>query len=113
MARSWGLPMKTGKLIVMLACLASVGASLGACREDEQGRVLLFEKGVYLGKADTPITEEARRNIRTRVLQQGAARGFGPSPGGGPGSGTPPDVRPPASTPLDALRARALRQGRN
>ncbi len=105
--------MKTGKLITMLACLVAVGASLGACREDEQGRVLLFKKGVYLGKADTPITEEARRNIRTRTLRQSAARGFGQSPGGGPGSWTPPDVRPPASTPLDALRERARRQNGN
>ena len=105
--------MKTGKLIVTLACLVAAGASLGACREDEQGRVLLFEKGVYLGKADTPITEEARRNLRTRALRQGAARGFGQSSGGGPGSGTPPDVRPPASTPLDALRERTRRQSDN
>ena len=100
--------MKTGKLIVTIACLVAVGALLGACREDEQGRVLLFKKGVYLGKADTPITGEARRNIRARVLRQSAARGFGQSAGGGL-----PDVRPPAPTPLDALRARALRQSGN
>ncbi len=41
--------MKTGKLIITLACLVAVGASLGACREDEQDRVLLYDKGVYLG----------------------------------------------------------------
>ena len=105
--------MKTGKLIVTIACLVAVGALLGACREDEQGRVLLFKKGVYLGKADTPITEEARRNIRTRALRQSAARGFGQSAGGGSASGAPPDVRPPASTPLDALRERARRQSGN
>ncbi len=105
--------MKTGKFVTMLACLVAVGVSLGACREDEQGRVLLFEKGVYLGKADTPITEEARRNIRTRALRQSAARGFGQSAGGGSASGAPPDVRPPASTPLDALRERARRQSGN
>ncbi len=106
--------MKTGKLITMLACLVAVGASLGACREDEQGRVLLFNKGVYLGKADTPISEEARRNFRTRALRQSAARGFGQSAGGGgSGSGRPPDVRPPASTPIGALRERARRQSGN
>ncbi len=107
--------MKTGKLIVTLACLVAVGASLGACREDEQGRVLLFDKGVYLGKADTPITEEARRAIRSRMSRQAASRGFGGGGGGGGGSslGRPPDVRPPSAKSDDAMRQRTRRQSGN
>ncbi len=103
--------MKTGKLIITLACLVAVGASLGACREDEQGRVLLYDKGVYLGKPDTPVSQDARRALLTRIQRQNERAG--PQGGGGPGSGTPPDVRPPASTPLDALRERARRQSGN
>ncbi len=103
--------MKTGKLIVALACLVAVGASLGACREDEQGRVLLYDKGVYLGKPDTPVSGDARRALSIRIQRQNEFSG--PQGGGGPGSGTPPDVRPPASTPLDALRERARRQSGN
>jgi hypothetical protein len=103
--------MKTGKLIVTLACLVAVGASLGACREDEQGRVLLYDKGVYLGKPDTPVSKQARRALSIRIQRQNELSG--PQGGGGPGSGTPPDVRPPASTPLDALRERARRQSGN
>ncbi len=102
--------MKTGKLIVTLACLAAVGASLGACREDEQDRVLLYDKGVYLGKPDTPISKQARRALLARIQHQS---GFSGPQGGGSGSGTPPDTRPPASTPLDALRERARRQSGN
>ena len=103
--------MKTGKLIITLACLVAVGASLGACREDEQGRVLLYDKGVYLGKPDTPVSQQARRALSIRIQRQNELTG--PQGGGGPGSGTPPDVRPPASTPLDALRERARRQSGN
>ncbi len=106
--------MKTGKLIVTLACLVAVGASLGACREDEQGRVLLFNKGVYLGKADTPITEEARRAIRSRMSRQAASRGLGGGGGaGGSGLGRPPDVRPPSAKPDEAMRERTRRQSGN
>jgi len=105
--------MKTGKLIVTLACLVAVGALLGACREDEQGRKLLFKPGVYLGKADTPITEEARRAIRSRMSRQAASRGLGGGGGGGSGLGRPPDVRPPSAKPDDTLRERARRQSGN
>jgi hypothetical protein len=107
--------MKTGKLIVTLACLVAVGASLGACREDEQGRVLLFKKGVYLGKADTPISDEARRAMRSRMSRQAAARGLGGGAGAGAGSslGRPPDVRPPSAKANDAMRQRARRQSGN
>lgn len=104
--------MKTGKLIVTLACLVAVGASLGACREDEQGRVLLFDKGVYLGKADTPITQEARRAIRSRMSRQAASRGFGGG-GGGSSLGRPPDVRPPSAKLDEAMRQRTRRQSGN
>ncbi len=105
--------MKTGKLIVTLACLVAVGASLGACREDEQGRVLLFNKGVYLGKTDAPISDEARRAIRSRMSRQAASRGLGGGGGTDSGLGRPPDVKPPSAKPDDALRERARRQSGN
>ncbi len=110
--------MKTGKLITMLACLVAVGASLGACREDEQGRVLIYEKGVYLGKPDTPVSEDARRALLARIQHQSERAGA--QGGGGAPSGTPPEVRPPpgassGSTPLpiDILRERIRRQSGN
>ncbi|MEE8516649.1 MAG: hypothetical protein V3T02_08430 [Alphaproteobacteria bacterium] len=86
--------------------------SLGACREDEQGRVLLFNKGVYLGKADTDITADVRRALGHRIQRQ-ASGGAGTSGGGASGSATPPNIRPPASTPIDALRERLRHQSGN
>ncbi len=103
--------MRPAKFVLLLGCVVVAGTSLGACREDEQGRVLLYDKGVYLGKPDTPVSEQARRALSIRIQRQNELSG--PQGGGGPGSGTPPDVRPPASTPLDALRERARRQSGN
>ncbi len=60
----------------------------------EEG-VYLYEKGAYLGKLDTPVSDEARRGMRARLYQLNTLGGAGR---GGDGSrlGTAPDVRPPA-----------------
>ena len=65
--------------------------SLGACREDEQGRVPLYQKGVYLGKADTEISEQARGAARDRMRYLARTGGIG----GGAVSDRAPNVRPP------------------
>ena len=60
----------------------------------EEG-VLVYEKGAYLGKSDTPVTDEVRRGLRARLFLLNKL----PGPGrGGDGSrlGAAPDVRPPA-----------------
>ncbi len=60
----------------------------------EEG-VFVDEKGAYLGKSDTPVTDDARRGLRARLFQLNKL----PGPGrGGDGSrlGAAPDVRPPA-----------------
>ncbi|MEE9194751.1 MAG: hypothetical protein V3U44_02840 [Alphaproteobacteria bacterium] len=92
-------------LTMVLLTVAAV--SLGACREDEQGRVLLFKKGVYLGKADTDISAKARRNLNERIRRQSSGGGSG-----GGGGARPADVRlPPGATPSAASAAsKALRK---
>ena len=88
-----------------MVLLTAAAVSLGACREDEQGRVLLFKKGVYLGKADTDISADARRALGERIQRQ--------SSHGGSGAGSrPADVRlPPGATPSAASAAsKALRK---
>jgi len=109
--------LKTATVIGLAAALA---LTLGACREDERGRRLTYEPGVYKGKPDTPLSEQARRSLRTRILRQSEFFG-GSSGGGGAPRSAPPDVRPPSGAvggsgsaiPLDALRLRARRQGFN
>ena len=46
---------------------------LGACDESEQGRVLRYEKGTYLGQADTPLSEEKLDELRRRATLQGGS----------------------------------------
>ncbi len=46
---------------------------LGACDESEQGRVLRYEKGSYLGQADTPLPEEKVEELRRRATLQGGS----------------------------------------
>ena len=44
--------------------------TLGACREEEQGRILIQEKGVYQGPADEPLDEAQLRELRSRANLQ-------------------------------------------
>ncbi len=97
--------MRAGKAVVVLGCVVALGAVVGACREDEQGRVLMYEKGVYLGKPDTAVSEGALRALSARIQRQNEHAG---PAGGGPPAGQPAGVRPP--TTVDALRQRARRQ---
>ena len=46
---------------LVLASLAVTG-----CREDEQNRVLLFEKGTYLGRPDQALSEQQADLLRQR-----------------------------------------------
>ena len=46
----------------MMGLAAVVALTLGACREEEQGRRVMFEPGVYKGKADSPISAETKRS---------------------------------------------------
>ncbi|MDJ0947567.1 MAG: hypothetical protein QNJ94_01450 [Alphaproteobacteria bacterium] len=86
---------------------------LAGCRAEEQGRLTKFEPGVYKGKPDTPLSEEARAAIRGHGLTQSGAFGTGLRarvPGGGvslPASSAPP--APAAGR--GALNQRATRQG--
>jgi len=50
------------------AVIVLVGAIvlLGGCRPDEKDRLIRYEAGQYRGKADQPLSEEARRALRNR-----------------------------------------------
>lgn len=53
--------------------LMTIALLLGACDEDEQGRTLRYEKGTYLGPADTPLSEEKVEVLRRRATLQGGS----------------------------------------
>lgn len=46
---------------------------LAACDEAEQGRILHYEKGVYLGPADSDLEASQLDELRQRAKLQGGA----------------------------------------
>ncbi len=74
--------MRTSSVIVAGSLIAA-GLVLGACREQEQDRVLLYEKGTYLGQLDTALSEETRVALRQRSQFQRSTTQAGAVPGGG------------------------------
>lgn len=51
-------------------CLAAVALTLSACREEERGRVLNYQKGVYLGAEDQALDQEQLDALRYRATNQ-------------------------------------------
>ena len=58
--------MNTRNFLKIFA-LATIVTALSSCAEEEQGRLLSYEKGTYLGKADQALTEEQVRNLMGRA----------------------------------------------
>ena len=57
-----------GRMVLVFGLMLSLG--VGACREEEQDRILIQQKGVYQGQADSPLSEEQLRELRLRTNQQ-------------------------------------------
>ena len=56
-------------------CLCAVvllSAALTGCTEEEQNRVLSYEKGTYLGKVDQKLSEDQLRELAVRSNGQRA-----------------------------------------
>ena len=47
--------------------LATFVAALSSCAEEEQNRLLSYEKGAYLGPADQSLSDEQVRKLMTRA----------------------------------------------
>jgi len=56
--------------LLTLSLAAAMALGLAACKESEQNRVLFHEKGVYQGKADSPLADEKLNELRQRALNQ-------------------------------------------
>ncbi|MFQ5773286.1 MAG: hypothetical protein ACE5GS_02100 [Kiloniellaceae bacterium] len=64
--------MRVRPILFVPAFALLTGLMMTACDESEQGRVLRYEKGTYLGPKDQPLTEDVREDLRQRTrLQRG------------------------------------------
>ena len=60
--------MRFRKLVPVAA--AGLVLVLAASDEAEQGRILHYEKGTYLGQSDAELTDAQRQELRARVQRQ-------------------------------------------
>ena len=62
------------KRVLFLGMVTVVAVSLGACRAEEQSRVLSLEPGVFLGKnPDKNLSKETMASLRARTIYQSGA----------------------------------------
>jgi hypothetical protein len=58
--------------LVTFAVIGIMAIATSSCREEEQGRLLSYEKGTYLGQADTALSAEQLNELANRSrLQSG------------------------------------------
>lgn len=55
------------------AATFAAGLLLSGCEEEEQDRVLIYEKGTYLGEEDQPLDQETLNELRNRARNQAGA----------------------------------------
>ncbi len=58
--------MRTKRFLLMLATVFVAGLVLAACDEAEQGRILRYEKGTYIGPKDQALSSEQQAALRAR-----------------------------------------------
>jgi hypothetical protein len=52
------------------AALLAALAAVSGCREAEQGRILHYQKGTYLGEPDQKLSDAQRQDLRSRARNQ-------------------------------------------
>lgn len=90
---AWRGNMKPIKTALTIGCVVALALTLAACRDDEDGRPLAYDKGNYAGKPDTALTDAARRAVQDRIYYQSGVDGTGG--GASSGASSSADVRPP------------------
>jgi len=53
-----------------MVALAGSLLLVGGCREEEQGRPLVYDKGTYQGQADEQLAEDQVEALRQRAARQ-------------------------------------------
>ncbi len=62
--------MRATRTLLALAAVLAAGLVLSACDENEQGRILRYQKGTYLGPADQALSIEQQAALRARSRMQ-------------------------------------------
>ena len=60
----------SGKNLFVITALVGLAVGLLGCNQDEQGRILSYEKGTYLGQADQKLGENKLRDLEMRTSLQ-------------------------------------------
>ena len=62
--------MSGRKQALLVTAVVGLSLNLAGCRDDEQARPMVKQKGVYEGPADEPIAEERLQELRSRATGQ-------------------------------------------
>ncbi|MSO93178.1 MAG: hypothetical protein EXQ86_07235 [Rhodospirillales bacterium] len=83
--------MRASRIWTAVAGIALSTILLMGCRAEEQGRIVEYKPGVYLGKKDSAMSDAQEQMLRERAQFQ---TGTGPA-GTASTGGRPADVNPP------------------
>ena len=61
--------IKINKVFLIISILIS-SLLLSSCKESEQGRILNYKKGVYLGKKDNTLSKDQVYNLKIHTSRQ-------------------------------------------
>jgi len=61
---------KTTASLPLICAALLLASTLQGCRKDEQGRILYYDKGTYLGHPDEKLTPAQVEALRQRVANE-------------------------------------------
>ncbi len=64
--------MRISKIALMGVCIAVIGLTVSACRQEEQNRPLSYNKGEYSGKQVQKLNKNEVRALDFRIKNQGS-----------------------------------------
>ena len=65
--------MTSARIFTVFGAVAVLAMVLAGCRAEEQGRIIQYKPGVYLGKKDTELSQAQVRQLGLRSRKQGDA----------------------------------------
>ena len=65
-----GAAMAKARTVAVWLAIAGIALVAQGCREDEQNRPLLYDKGTYRGQPDPGLAEQQVEELRQRAARQ-------------------------------------------